>query len=312
MPRLFSHRPIVGPPRFSASIAAMSITKITAPWNAAPPLDDPLRLTVFFGPRLARLAMGLVVLVAALSLSCGVAGADAAVEGPCSYAPSQAEPVPDGVFEARVWTGAALQGLAEDPTCQLLPLGSAKLAVIMRGRFRFDGPLDDLLARAGTISALSGLRYWSVTDRRWLALITEAHALVQLAPETPRADFTANELRSGDRLFYRQRDNRAAGPVVDSMKVRVTGTSAASIETENITTIRFLFMPLFPRGALQSRMDVQRLGVGTWQIRRIDWVGPDASDFALGHPASYVNRTAAMIRYFAGIQTDREPPAARD
>ncbi len=47
--------------------------------------------------------------------------------------------------------------------------------------------------------------------------------------------------------------------------------------------------------------------VGWYQIIR---AGHGASSLALGSEASYVNRSAALYRYVAGIPTDRDPPVA--
>jgi hypothetical protein len=200
--------------------------------------------------------------------------------------------------------------IAAFPVCQRLPLASAKTVVVMRGGFRFGGSLDNLLTRIGAISARSHLRYWSVTDKKWLEFIASAHAVRLSTHEQAREDFTAAELRGGEPVFYMQQDNRSSRSVIYRMQVRVTGPAGAVIETENVTAIRYMFVPMFPPASLHSEVHLQRLAADVWEILQIDWVGPKASAFAGGHEASYVNRTAAMFRHFAGIPSNQPPPAA--
>jgi hypothetical protein len=200
--------------------------------------------------------------------------------------------------------------VAGAPTCEQLPLASAKMVIVMRGSFRFGGSLDDLLGRIGAISTLAHMRYWSVTDKKWLEFIADAYALSLPVPEYRRTDFTAAELRSSDAVHYSQQDNRSSHPVIYRMRVRVTGLTSAIIDTENVTAVSYLFIPLFPANTLHSEVHLQRLASGVWEILQVDWVGPAASAFAHGHEASYVNRTAAVFRHIAGSPSDQEPPAA--
>ncbi len=237
--------------------------------------------------------------------------AEAAVDPSCAFAGEAAPLVPAPPGEAQpsvaVWSADA-----DDPHagCDGVSFQSTKLAVVMRGRFRFDGQLDDLIGRLGAISTLSHLRYWSVTDKRWLELISEAYALQGPRADKPRGDFSAAELRQVRPVYYLQRDNRSSRPVIYRLQLDVRDPSDAVAEIENVTAVRYLMVTLFPPGALQTHIHVRRVGVHTWETLIVDRVGATASFLATGHDESYVNRTAAIFRHIAGIPSDLEPPAA--
>src|SRR3569833_325609 len=64
------------------------------------------------------------------------------------------------------------------PSCAgWLPTSRAKLVVTVTGTFRFDGTMDELLARAGEISQLHAIPYWSPADKKWMPLARDAVAL---------------------------------------------------------------------------------------------------------------------------------------
>ena len=57
------------------------------------------------------------------------------------------------------------------PSCAgWIPTSRAKLVVTVTGTFRFDGTMDELLARAGEIAQLRAIPYWSPSEKngcRW-------------------------------------------------------------------------------------------------------------------------------------------------
>jgi len=75
--------------------------------------------------------------------------------------------------------------------------------------------------------------------------------------------------------------------------------------------MRYLLVPLFPPHELQAIYFLERQSSDIWRFYSITRTGKDASSLAAGHDASAVNRAVAFFRYFAGIPTDQEPPAAR-
>ena len=114
----------------------------------------------------------------------------------------------------KVWTSAALGLPWTSPGCTGWNAKSEGVLTAVAGAFRFAGSADDLLARFGAISTLTGLDYWSVTEGGRRTLIRDASALDGPASEHERADFSAAELKQGRDLYFTQSDNRSSGEVV--------------------------------------------------------------------------------------------------
>ena len=93
------------------------------------------------------------------------------------------------------------------------------------------------------------------------------------------------------------------------MQVLENGPDRVTVAVENVTSVRFLLVPLFAPGDVRCTSYFERLSpevwgyYGRWGIR----AGAQTS----GHEASSVNRALAFYRHIAGIPTDQEPPAAR-
>jgi hypothetical protein len=164
-----------------------------------------------------------------------------------------------------------------------------------------------LLARLGAVSQMAGIRYWSVTGKRWQILIEAAHALDPSGRVRP--DFTPADLVPGRDLAFSQTDNDA-GAVIYRMRIMALSPSRVVLRTENVDTIRYLMLPLFGPGELQSLYVLNQGSEGTWSYYSLTRTGPGASAMTDGHVASGINRAVAMYRHIAGIPTDQEPPAA--
>ena len=67
---------------------------------------------------------------------------------------------------------------------------------------------DQLLAKFATISAQSGIRYWSVSDKAWHDLVLKASALEAPDPRQTRGEFTLPELKTMQRVYFAEEDNR--------------------------------------------------------------------------------------------------------
>jgi hypothetical protein len=78
-----------------------------------------------------------------------------------------------------------------------------------------------------------------------------------------------------------------------------------------MTGLHYMLMPLFPPHELQAVYFLERESPDTWRYYSLARTGKNASNLAAGHDASAINRAVAFFRYFAGIPTDQEPPAAR-
>ena len=239
----------------------------------------------------------------------GITGAHPAYADPPCDAAAQADfPVAGAPPIVTILRGAEAQKWTPPSWTRWSP--PSKLVVALKGSFPFKGSMDDVLARVGAISALSGTRYWSVTDKKWDLLAHDAAALRAPDPGSRRADFSGQELTKGAQLYYWVDDTRS-GNITYRLTVQDRAADHAAIVTENITPVRKYLITLFKPGALQSALFIQRLGPDTFGLTILSRTGPGASLFAMGYEASYVNRANALFRQIAGIKTDLEPPAAR-
>jgi hypothetical protein len=232
---------------------------------------------------------------------------------PCAAAPViPAYSSPDTAPTIAIWhEGDLEQSKWRPPSCTgWSPTSRSKLIVALSGSFRFNGPLPELLKRAGAISTFRTIRYWSTTDKAWRFLANNAFALTGPDKANRRADFTASELIKAANLYYWEDDSRS-GEVVYRLNILESTPDHAVIASENITPIRRFFVTLFKPGALQSTIFIQRLSTGLYGIYILSRTGEGTSTFAEGHDDSYVNRAAALYRQLAGIKTDEEPPAAK-
>jgi hypothetical protein len=168
--------------------------------------------------------------------------------------------------------------------------------------------MDALLTRFGAVSRTSGIQYWSVTEKRWRTLITEAHAVQPNAGET-RTDFSAAEFSPGNLLSFSQADT-GSGRVIYRMRTLSRTSTRVVIETENASTIRFLLVPLFHPGDLQSVYILEHQADDVWLYYDLTRIGTGASPLTDGHTDSGINRAVAFFRHLAGTPTNQEPPPA--
>jgi hypothetical protein len=239
-------------------------------------------------------------------------GAQAAgPQPPCTASAASEYPPPDSAPSVVIWHQKDLeQGHWHPPSCTGWPADSpSKLLISLTGSFRFNGSMNELLARVGTISALQRIQYWSTTDKKWGPLSNDASALTDPDPKSRRRDFSAAELGKGADLYYWEDDVRT-GPAVYRLRVLENTPERFVISSDNVTPIRRFFFTLFRPGALQSVLIVQRVSPGVFGVFVLSRSGMGASMLTGGHDDSYVNRAAALYRWLAGIKTDQEPPAA--
>src|SRR4051794_24491381 len=166
------------------------------------------------------------------------------------------------------------------------------------------------LERFGAVSALTTVRYWSVSDRRWQDLIASAFALAGPDAASRRPDFRAAEMRGGTDLYFAQHDNRSTGDVVYRLRVREITPDRLAVQMENVSAVHYLLIPLAGPGDLQSLYFLERRPPDEWGYYSLARIGAGASSLTEGHEASYVNRAVALFRHLAGFPTDQEPPAA--
>jgi hypothetical protein len=154
------------------------------------------------------------------------------------------------------------------------------------------------------------MRYWSTTHKQWQRLIVDAYALAGSQPGQHREDFTADEMREGKIAYFEQADN-LSGKAIYQMHIAEAAADRLVIDVENVSTMHYLFIPLFHPGELQSIYFLDRESENVWRYYSIVRTGMNANRMIAGNESSAVNRAVAFYRHFVGIPTDREPPAAR-
>jgi hypothetical protein len=153
------------------------------------------------------------------------------------------------------------------------------------------------------------MRYWSTTHKQWQTLVVDAYALTGSQPSQRRNDFTPDEMRAGAALYFEQADN-LSGKAMYRMHIAEASADRLVFDVENVTTMRYLLIPVFHPGGMQSIYFLDRESDVVWRYYNIVRTGMNASRFA-GNESSAINRSVAFYRYMVGIPTDREPAAAR-
>ena len=228
---------------------------------------------------------------------------------PCAGAPVPAYGTVGAPPNIGVFHGTDLDNQWPLDGCAGLPARRPALLVAVAGRFAGSHDRDGLLARIGAISSRIATRYWSVTDRRWENLVTGAFALTGPRLELRRTDFTVAEMRSGQKLYFAQEDNRSSAPVIYGMRIRSLTPRGFILEGENVTSVRYLFVTVYGPGDLHSAVFLQQNAQGEWEYYSLTAIASEPPLIS-GSYRSSVNRAVAQFREIAGIPTDREPPAA--
>jgi hypothetical protein len=178
--------------------------------------------------------------------------------------------------------------------------------VTVAGRLRSDVPL----ARVGAITSLKGVQYWSTTHQRWQTLITGAFAITALKDGKRRSDFAPAELTSGQRHYFEQEDT-LSGKGIYELQVLESTPDRIVYSVRNLTTLRYLMLPVFHPGDVETVYFLDRESKDIWRYYNIAKIGPNANALAAGHVNSAVNRAVAYYRHLAGIETNQNPPAAK-
>ena len=150
----------------------------------------------------------------------------------------------------------------------------------------------------------------STTHQQWQTLIADAHALA--GPRSPqrREDFTPGEMKEGAVLYFEQVDN-LSGRGVYRLHIAEATADHLVFDLENVSTMRYLLVPILHPGEMQSIYFLDRESADVWRYYSIMRTGKNASQLIGGNESSAINRAVAYYRYFVGIPTDQEPPAAR-
>ena len=154
------------------------------------------------------------------------------------------------------------------------------------------------------------MRYWSTTHKQWQTLIVDAYALTGLNPGQRRKDFTPDEMKEGKVLYFEQVDN-LSGKAIYRMHIAEASADRLVFDVENVGTMRYLFIPVFHPGEMQSIYFLDRESENVWRYYGIVRTGMNANQLIARNESSAVNRAVAFYRYLVGIPTDQDPPAAR-
>ena len=235
-------------------------------------------------------------------LCCGLL---AGPQPPCGGPPSPPYPPVDAPAAVQVWTNLDWT----PPGCTgWTPADSATL-VATAARFRYAAGVQQLRRRIGAISELAGLLYWSSTEKRWQPLIVDASAVAGPGGGR-RPDFSADEIVEGRSLWAEEQDNLLGK---GTYRIRIVASAEARLvfATENASTLRFMGIPIFGPGEVQSICFLERESKDVWRYYSLARMGKQVSLLVSGHEASLINRAVASYRFLAGIPANQEPPAAR-
>jgi len=229
---------------------------------------------------------------------------------PCGKEPIPPYPGLDDSAIVKSWSEPDLDRDWKPPACTgWAAVGFTRLVTTV-ARFRHTSEAESLLRHIGAISELTGMRYWSTTHKQWQTLIVDAYALTGVQHGQRRGDFAPEEMMEGNVLYFEQVDN-LSGKAIYRMHIAEVSADRLVIDVENVTTMRYLLIPILHPGEMQSIYFLDRESENVWRYYSIVRVGKNANRLIAGNESSVINRAVAFYRYFVGIPTDREPPAAR-
>ena len=260
---------------------------------------------------LYRRLSGVVPLIVFAAILCGEGSsrADTGPQPPCGSAPFPPYPDLENSPAVRAWDRAESGRDWTPPACTGWTDPGFTTLVVVAARFRHASGVEGLLRRIGAISGHAGIRYWSTTHKRWQTLIINAHALSDATGDRRREDFSPGEMAEGKSLYFQQEDN-LSGKAIYRMRIRSASPDRLVFDTENTGTMRYLLLPMFRPGGMQSITFLDRESQDVWRYYSITRTGRNASLLTAGYEASSINRAVAFYRYLAGIPTDKEPPAS--
>jgi hypothetical protein len=256
-------------------------------------------------------ASGAVALMLFVSILCSGLSSHAAPgpQPPCGSPAFPSYPDLEQSPAVRVWNRADLGSDWRPPACTAWTSPGFTTLVVTVARFRHSSGVVGLLRRVGAISERAGIRYWSTTRKRWQTLVINAHALSDAHGDLRRKDFSTDEMAAGGSLYFEQEDN-LSGKAIYRLQIRIDSPDRLVFDMENISTIRYLFLPLFSPGDMQSIYFLERESQYVWRYYSITRTGKNVSLLTVGNEASVINRAVAFYRYLTGMQTDKEPPAS--
>jgi hypothetical protein len=229
---------------------------------------------------------------------------------PCESEPVPPYPALDEPAVVKSWSRSDFGRDWKPPACSGWTEVGFTTLVTISARFSYTSDAGSLLQHIGTISALAGLPYWSTTHKQWRTLIVDAYPLTDSQSDQRRKDFTADEMKDGVVLYFEQIDN-LTGKATYRMHVVKASANQIIYEVENVSTMRYHFIPVIHPGELQSIYFLDRESNTAWRYYSIMRTGKNASWLIAGNTSSSINRAVAFYRHLVGIPAAQEPPGAR-
>jgi hypothetical protein len=229
---------------------------------------------------------------------------------PCGTEPVPTYPRLDDSAIVQSWSKSDFGRDWRPPACTGWSAVGFTTLVTIAARFRYTSETEGLFRHIGAISELAGMRYWSTTHKQWQTLIVEAYALTGFEPGQRRQDFTPDEIKEGKDLYFEQVDN-LSGKAIYRMHTVEISADRLVFDVENVSTIRYLFVPVLRPGEMQSVYFLDREPDNIWRYYSIMRIGQNANRLMAGNESSTINRAVAFYRHIVGIPTGQEPPAAR-
>jgi hypothetical protein len=208
------------------------------------------------------------------------------------------------------WSESGFGRTWKPPECTRWTEVGFTTLVTTSARFSYTSGAAGLLRHLGAISHRAGMRYWSTTHKRWQTLIVDAHAVNDAQHSQRREDFTPEEMKKGEALYFEEVDN-LTGKATYRMHIVEASSSRIVFDVENVSTMRYSFIPVLHPGEMQGMYFLDRESDSAWRFYGIVRTGKNANKRIAGNESSSINRAVAFYRYVAGIPTDQEPPAAR-
>ena len=229
---------------------------------------------------------------------------------PCGKEPIPPYPSLDDLAIVKSWSKSEFGRDWKPPACTGWAEVGFTTLVTIAARFPHTSEAEGLLRHIGAISELAGMRYWSTTHKQWQTLIVDAYALTDSQLGQRREDFTSDEMKEGKVLYFEQVDN-LSGKAIYRMHIVEASASRLVFDIENVSTMRYYFIPILHPGELQSMYFLDRESDNVWRYYSIVRTGKNANGLIAGNESSSVNRAVAFYRYLVGIPTTQEPPGAR-
>lgn len=202
-----------------------------------------------------------------------------------------------------VWSDLA----ALPENCHIPLQVPAVLTIALSGRFTHTGTVAEIAARLGAISKTQDLPYWSVTDRDWRKLVSDAFALDSIDTRAVRPDFSAQEMFSGRMMYFAQNDTRSWGLNVYSIRAINSSPDHLVFESDNVSPVRLGPVTLFEPDDLRSVLFIDRLDDTTWGYFSLSVIRHST---LAAREKSLINRQAAFYRFLIGQAPDQDPPLA--